>query len=253
MTRSRGNGTGWPARSRCGPSRRSSACTQARIARWRCEVPIALVPSGFFNGRGNSTSRSAGVSGWAARTRSCWAEMMSASRWWTGSRHPVLPTLGMSWTSTGLARRLPSSPAWMSWSRQVKRSEHSSAVRRPVPAPSSTAARIVWPARDSRRARLSGKSSCAITTSGSAWPTASSGRRRRGRSPGRMATSPGSPASTPPGSARPISRQSRRNRETRWTVVWRLGSDSRPERSRWPRRARKASTSRRLSAAGSAP
>ena len=63
MTRSRGNGTGWPARSRSGPSRRSSASTQARISRWRCEVPIAFVPSGFFKGRGNSTSRSIGVSG----------------------------------------------------------------------------------------------------------------------------------------------------------------------------------------------
>ena len=28
--------------------------------------------------------------------------MIFASRWWTGSRHSVLPTLGMSWTSTGL-------------------------------------------------------------------------------------------------------------------------------------------------------
>src|SRR5258706_7374765 len=63
MTSSLGKGIGRPAASRSGPSRRGRALTQARISRWSCDVPIALVPSGFFSGRGNSTRRSAGVCG----------------------------------------------------------------------------------------------------------------------------------------------------------------------------------------------
>ena len=198
------------------------------MARCRCAVDNGSLPSGFFSGRGNNINSSAGVSGNAALTLACWARMIPASRSWTGRRQPTLPTLGMSCTSTGLARRRPSLSTYSSKSRQENASVHNSAVRRPTPAPSSTAAVTVDPNRFSSRSRFSGDSSWRITTSGRARPTSSSLRRVRGRSTRRITTSSPRAARAPPGLVKPISRQSRRNRSTPLMLLARISADSTP-------------------------
>ena len=75
--RSRGNGTGCPAVSRSGASRRGRALTHWRMARWSCDVRSGRVPSGLVSGRGNRASSRRGVVGNWAATLACWARMMS--------------------------------------------------------------------------------------------------------------------------------------------------------------------------------
>ena len=106
---------------------------------------------GLVSGRGNSTRRSVGVPGNAALVRACWARMITTSRSWIGNRHAVLADLGHVLDEDRGRPALPSSPMCTSKSRQSKASEHSSAVRRPTPASSCTAAVMVGPASSSRR------------------------------------------------------------------------------------------------------